>query len=99
MGGGLVDHAFAIGERGDQGLQGPVTRGSSDGAWRAASLRRLRHQGGQLFFSTLLTYLAHSAGRAGTPVTAFGPPVDDWPAAWAALPRELGCAVLEFLRD
>ena len=49
-------------------------------------------KGNQLFFSTLLTYLAHFAGRAGTPVTAFGPLVDDWPAAWAALWRELGLA-------
>jgi hypothetical protein len=47
-------------------------------------------KGDQLFFSTLVTYLGHFAGRTGTPVTAFGPPVDDWPRAWAALHRELG---------
>jgi uncharacterized protein YndB with AHSA1/START domain len=47
-------------------------------------------KGDQLFFSTLVTYLGHFAGRSGTPVTAFGPPVDDWPRAWAALHRELG---------
>lgn len=49
-------------------------------------------KGDQLFFATLVTYLGHFAGRTGTPVTAFGPPVDDWPRAWTALRRELGLA-------
>jgi hypothetical protein len=43
-----------------------------------------------LFFATLVEHLGHFAGRAGTPVTAFGPPVDDWATAWEALHRALG---------
>lgn len=46
--------------------------------------------GGALFVGTLSTYLQHFAGRTATPVTAFGPPVADWPQAWAALFDALG---------
>ena len=46
--------------------------------------------GTQLFFATLVEYLRHFPGRPTTPVTAFGPPVTDWPAAWAALHQALG---------
>lgn len=46
--------------------------------------------GGALFFATLATYLRFFAGRAATPITAFGPPVADWPRAWAKLHAELG---------
>ena len=49
-------------------------------------------RGVDLFFRTLVTYLTHFPGRIATPVTAFGPPVTDWDAAWAALRRELGLA-------
>jgi hypothetical protein len=47
-------------------------------------------KGGALYFSTLVEYLNHFAGRTATPVTAFGPPVDDWDRAWARLGAELG---------
>ncbi|MER7504524.1 SRPBCC domain-containing protein [Nonomuraea pusilla] len=43
-----------------------------------------------LFFATLVQYLTHFRGRAATPVTAFGPPVRDWPRAWELLHAELG---------
>jgi len=43
-----------------------------------------------LFFRTLIEYLAHFPGRTAAPVTAFGPPVDDWERAWSALRGELG---------
>ena len=48
--------------------------------------------GGELFFGTLVAYLTWFPGRTATPVTAFGPPVDDWDHAWALLRRELGLA-------
>ena len=48
------------------------------------------HYGTQLFFATLVEYLRHFPGRPTTPVTAFGPPVTDWPAAWTALHKALG---------
>jgi hypothetical protein len=40
--------------------------------------------------TTLVEYLRHFPGRPTTPVTAFGPPVTDWPAAWACLHQALG---------
>jgi len=46
--------------------------------------------GGQMYFGTLVAYLEHFAGRFATPVTVSGPPVLDWPAAWAALRAGLG---------
>ncbi|GGP34239.1 SRPBCC family protein [Saccharothrix coeruleofusca] len=46
--------------------------------------------GGEMFWATLVQYLRHFAGRAATPVTAFGPPVADWAATWTALGRALG---------
>jgi hypothetical protein len=47
-------------------------------------------KGGAMYFRTLVEYLNHFAGRTATPVTVFGPPVEDWDDAWAALGRELG---------
>jgi uncharacterized protein YndB with AHSA1/START domain len=46
--------------------------------------------GTALFFATLQQYLRHFPGRAATPITAFGPPVTDWPATWARLHAALG---------
>jgi len=46
--------------------------------------------GTQLFFATLVEHLRHFPGQTTTPVTAFGPPVTDWPATWAALHQKLG---------
>ncbi|MET7465565.1 SRPBCC domain-containing protein [Nonomuraea sp. NPDC005501] len=43
-----------------------------------------------MFFATLVEYLGHFHGRTATPVSAFGPPVRDWPDAWSALYTELG---------
>jgi uncharacterized protein YndB with AHSA1/START domain len=47
-------------------------------------------KGLQLFFRTLVEYVTHFAGRAATPVTAFGPPVTDWDEVWPVLGRALG---------
>jgi uncharacterized protein YndB with AHSA1/START domain len=47
-------------------------------------------KGGAMFLRTLVEYLTHFPGRTATPVTAFGPPVNDWEHAWAALNRALG---------
>ncbi len=46
--------------------------------------------GGALFFRTLVEYVTHFAGRTAVPVTAFGPPVASWPAAWRTLGAALG---------
>jgi uncharacterized protein YndB with AHSA1/START domain len=46
--------------------------------------------GGEMYFQTLAAYLDHFAGRFATPVNVTGPPVADWPAAWAALRAGLG---------
>lgn len=48
--------------------------------------------GGALFFRTLVEYVTHFAGRTAVPVTAFGPPVRHWTAAWDALGVALGLA-------
>lgn len=47
-------------------------------------------KGGELFFRTLVQYLAYFSGRIATPITAFGPPVTDWEQAWAVLNGALG---------
>lgn len=44
----------------------------------------------RLFWATLAEYLGHFAGRTATPLTAFGPPVDDWDRAWRRLGAALG---------
>jgi len=41
--------------------------------------------GTELFFHTLVEYLRFFPGRVATPLTAFGPPVTDWPRAWRRL--------------
>ncbi|OLF17818.1 SRPBCC family protein [Actinophytocola xanthii] len=48
--------------------------------------------GGQIFFATLSTYLAHFAGRTALPLTAAGPAVQDWPATWRRLGQAFGLA-------
>jgi uncharacterized protein YndB with AHSA1/START domain len=45
-----------------------------------------------LFFRTLVEYLTHFVGRTATPVTAFGPPVEDWERTWALLGKAFGLA-------
>ncbi len=55
--------------------------------------------GGALFFRTLVEYVTHFAGRAAVPVTAYGPPVRNWPAAWNTLGRALGLSGPAALAD
>ncbi|GAA1665699.1 SRPBCC domain-containing protein [Fodinicola feengrottensis] len=47
-------------------------------------------RGLRLFFRTLVEYVTHFAGRAAIPVTAFGPPVENWDAVWPMLGQALG---------
>ncbi len=47
-------------------------------------------KGGRMYFATMVAYLNHFAGRFGIPIEVTGPPVDDWPSAWAALRAGLG---------
>jgi uncharacterized protein YndB with AHSA1/START domain len=46
--------------------------------------------GGEMYFRTLVAYLDHFAGRFAPPVNVAGPPVTDWPVAWATLRTKLG---------
>ena len=46
--------------------------------------------GTEMFHATLQQYLRYFPGRTATPVTAFGPRVNDWPATWARLYDTLG---------
>jgi uncharacterized protein YndB with AHSA1/START domain len=46
--------------------------------------------GWELLFHTLVEYLTYFPGRTATPITAFGPPVEDWEHAWAVLNHALG---------
>lgn len=66
-----------------------VTSGFLPGDDWAAEYEAMQY-GTELFFATLVEYLRHFPGRAATPITAFGPPVTDWPATWASLNARLG---------
>jgi uncharacterized protein YndB with AHSA1/START domain len=66
-----------------------VTSGFLPGDDWAAEYEAMQY-GGALFFATLVEYLTHFPGRPATPVTAFGPPITDWPAAWRTLTDDLG---------
>jgi uncharacterized protein YndB with AHSA1/START domain len=45
---------------------------------------------GDMYLSTLVAYATHFPGQTATPITAFGPLVRDWDAAWATLRGVLG---------
>ena len=66
-----------------------VTSGFLPGDDWAAEYEAMRY-GTDLFFHTLLAYLRHFPGATATPVTAFGPPVTNWPTTWARLHLALG---------
>ena len=66
-----------------------VTSGFLPGDDWAAEYEAMQY-GTELFFATLVQYLHHFPGRAATPVTAFGPPIADWPPAWQTLYAALG---------
>jgi hypothetical protein len=66
-----------------------VTAGFLPGDDWAAEYEAMQY-GTALFFATLLECLRHFPGRVATPVTAFGPPVADWPAEWRRLHDALG---------
>jgi len=66
-----------------------VTSGFLPGDDWAGEYEAMRY-GTELFFHTLLAYLRHFPGATATPVTAFGPPVTNWPTTWARLHLALG---------
>jgi uncharacterized protein YndB with AHSA1/START domain len=66
-----------------------VTSGFLPGDDWADEFEAMGH-GTALFFATLVEYLRHFPGRTANPVTAFGPPVADWPTTWQALFKALG---------
>jgi uncharacterized protein YndB with AHSA1/START domain len=88
--GRFVAYEFLIeGREGGSAVIRTVTSGFLPGDdWEAEYDAMLK--GFAMFYSTLGQYLAHFPGRAATPVTAMGPPVSDWDAAWAVLHRALG---------
>jgi uncharacterized protein YndB with AHSA1/START domain len=55
--------------------------------------------GGALYFATLVEYLNNFAGRSGQPINISGPPVTDWPTAWAELHRALGLSTTAQVAD
>jgi uncharacterized protein YndB with AHSA1/START domain len=90
--GRFIAYEFLVAGRGRSGtVVRLVTSGFLPGDDWEAEYDAMRH-GGAMFFATLVEYLDHFAGRTATPVTAFGPAVDDWPRAWSALRRALGLA-------
>jgi uncharacterized protein YndB with AHSA1/START domain len=66
-----------------------VTSGFLPGDDWADEYEAMRY-GGALFFATLTEHLTHFAGQTATPLTAFGPPVTDWPTTWHTLTDALG---------
>ena len=66
-----------------------VTSGFLPGDDWADEYEAMRY-GTELFFHTLTEQLRWFPGRFATPVTAFGPPVTDWPLTWHQLHRTLG---------
>ncbi|MGW7480754.1 SRPBCC family protein [Nonomuraea muscovyensis] len=89
-GGRFVAYEFLVEGR-DQGgaLVRLVTSGFLPGDDWESEYEAMSH-GLAMFFATLVEYLTHFRGRTATPVTAFGPPVRDWPRAWQVLHGELG---------
>jgi uncharacterized protein YndB with AHSA1/START domain len=66
-----------------------VTSGFLPGDDWADEFEAMRY-GTEVFFHTLTDYLRWFPGRFATPVTAFGPPVADWPRTWQRLFAALG---------
>ncbi|MEC3976860.1 SRPBCC family protein [Amycolatopsis sp. H20-H5] len=88
--GRFVAYEFLIeGRRGGSTVLRTVTSGFLPGDDWADEFEAMT-TGMELFFRTLVEYLAYFAGRAASPVTAFGPPVADWDKAWFTLGVELG---------
>ncbi len=83
--GRFVAYEFLLAARGGGGtVLRTVTSGFLPGDDWADEYEAMGH-GLDLFFATLVTYLTRFRGRTARPITAFGPPVGDWPRTWAAL--------------
>jgi uncharacterized protein YndB with AHSA1/START domain len=50
-------------------------------------------KGGDLYFRTLVAYLTYFRDRTAWPISAYGPPVDDWAQARQVLTAALGLTV------
>jgi uncharacterized protein YndB with AHSA1/START domain len=84
--GRFIAYEFLIeGRAGGSAVLRTVTSGFIPGDDWAEEFEAMR-LGGELYFRTLVEYLAHFAGRFAVPVTAFGPPGTGW-----ARDRELLC--------
>jgi uncharacterized protein YndB with AHSA1/START domain len=87
--GRTIAYEFLIeGRAGGSAVLRTVTSGFIPGDDWAEEFEAMR-LGGELYFRTLVEYLAHFAGRFAVPVTSFGPPGTQW-----ARDRELLCRAL-----
>lgn len=88
--GRFVAYEFLIeGRDGASTVLRTVTSGFLPGDDWEDELEAMR-AGGELFHATLVTYLTHFRGWIARPITAFGAPIDDWPATRRALLDALG---------
>jgi uncharacterized protein YndB with AHSA1/START domain len=87
--GRFIAYEFLVeGRAGGSAVLRTVTSGFIPGDDWAEEFEAMR-LGGELYFRTLVEYVAHFAGRFAVPVTAFGPPGRQW-----ARDRELLCRAL-----
>ena len=88
--GRFIAYEFLVeGRAGGSAVLRTVTSGFIPGDDWAEEFEAMR-LGGELYFRTLVEYLAHFAGRFAVPVTAFGPPGTEWTRDRELLCRALG---------
>ena len=88
--GRFIAYEFLIeGRAGGSAVLRTVTSGFIPGDDWAEEFEAMR-LGGELYFRTLVEYVAHFAGRFAVPVTAFGPPGTQWTHDRELLCRALG---------
>ena len=88
--GRFIAYEFLVeGRAGGSTVLRTVTSGFIPGDDWAEEFEAMR-LGGELYFRTLVEYLAHFAGRFAVPVTAFGPPGTQWARDRELLYRALG---------
>jgi uncharacterized protein YndB with AHSA1/START domain len=90
--GRFIAYEFLVeGRAGGSAVLRTVTSGFIPGDDWAEEFEAMR-LGGELYFRTLVEYVAHFAGRFAVPVTAFGPPGTKWARDRELLCRALGLA-------
>ena len=88
--GRFIAYEFLVeGRAGGSAVLRTVTSGFIPGDDWAEEFEAMR-LGGELYFRTLVEYVAHFAGRFAMPVTAFGPPGTQWARDRDLLCRGLG---------